>query len=434
MQGEDNGAHTPKQFALFVREDTEEMRSPSEDGWVEDDDDSSAWSDEDDSIGNRDEGAMGQDSISTNLCTILRNAVLPISNGFSSSSRGATVLTLEQMKKPLLLTELDFKEEKRTACPALEICDAVGATATESNAWFKFIRYKSLAETHKLDTILKTLHAASTDQVKKDKDKDMVLTCGIGVIRKKFKPSESVIINCPLLEVDLFFSDCTRDMIKLSPECSSENNTVVRLCPSLSKFEHEDTDQKDHTMQIKAQKILDQFVKSKRKVPINPFDRKTYRSLVYKIGRVLDGTFGKSHRTSSAEHLKHLLIDPKRQDIPEKLKIYDTWIIFQRQKPDSSKDVSQDVQRFLTILSDPKNETHISRLWKPICLKPMCTESTIAFNSHDNCSMDTGEFLLPLKQNSDQLAILKRLEANDCVVVQGPPGTGKTHTIGESFF
>jgi len=431
VQGEDDGAHTPKHPAPFVREDTEEIRSPSEDGWVEDDDDSSVWSDEDDSIGSKDEGAMGQDSISTNLCTILRNAVLPISNGFNLSSRGATVLTLEQMKKTLLLllTELDFKEEKRTACPALEICDPLGAA--DSNPWFKFIRHTNLAETHKLDSILKTLHAASTDQVKKDKDKDMVLTCGIGVIRKKINRNESVIINCPLLEVDLFFSDCTRDIIKLSPECSSDNNTVVRLCPSLSKFEHEDTDQKDHTMQIRAQKILDQFVQSKRKVPINPFDRKTYRSLFYKIGRVLDGTFGKSHRTSSAEHLKDLLRDPRSKDIPEKLKMYDTWIIFQRQKPDSSKDVSQDVQRFLKILSDPMNETHISRLWKPICLKPICTESTIAFDSHDNSSMDTGEFLLPLKQNSDQLAILKRLEANDCVVVQGPPGTGKTHTIGE---
>jgi len=127
--------------------------------------------------------------------------------------------------------------------------------------------------------------------------------------------------------------------------------------------------------------------------------------------------------------LKDLLSDPRKQDIPEKLKIYDTWIIFQRQKPDSSKDVSQDVQRFLKLLSDPMNENRIPRLWKPIC-----TESKISLNSHVNSSMDTGEFLLPLKQNSDQLAILKKLEANDCVVVQGPPGTGKTQTIGESSF
>jgi len=80
------------------------------------------------------------------------------------------------------------------------------------------------------------------------------------------------------------------------------------------------------------------------------------------------------------------------------------------------------------------NENHILHLWKPICLKPICTESAIAFYFHFIPSMDKGEFLLPLKQNSDQLAILKRLEANDCVVVQGPPGTGKTHTIGESSF
>jgi len=154
------------------------------------------------------------------------------------------------MKKILILTELDFKEEKKTAYPALEVCDPFGAA--DSNSWFKFIRHTNLSETHKLDTILKTIHAASTDQVKQDKDKNMVFTCGIGVIRKKINRNESVIINCPLLEVDLFFSDCSRDIFKLSPECSSDNNPVVRLCPSLSKFEHEDTDQKDHTMQIRA--------------------------------------------------------------------------------------------------------------------------------------------------------------------------------------
>jgi len=63
--------------------------------------------------------------------------------------------------------------------------------------------------------------------------------------------------------------------------------------------------------------------------------------------------------------VKDFLSDPKRQDITEELKIYDTWIVFQRQKkPNSSKSVSQDAQRFLKIVSDPDKEKEIPLLWK----------------------------------------------------------------------
>lgn len=40
-----------------------------------------------------------------------------------------------------------------------------------------------------------------------------------------------------------------------------------------------------------------------------------------------------------------------------------------------------------------------------------------------------GELFFPKAFNSEQVEIVRRLEANDGVVVQGPPGTGKTHTI-----
>ncbi len=39
------------------------------------------------------------------------------------------------------------------------------------------------------------------------------------------------------------------------------------------------------------------------------------------------------------------------------------------------------------------------------------------------------ELYFPLPYNEEQLSIVRKLEANDGVVVQGPPGTGKTHTI-----
>lgn len=40
-----------------------------------------------------------------------------------------------------------------------------------------------------------------------------------------------------------------------------------------------------------------------------------------------------------------------------------------------------------------------------------------------------GDLFFPKPFNDEQVEIVRRLEANDGVVVQGPPGTGKTHTI-----
>jgi hypothetical protein len=42
---------------------------------------------------------------------------------------------------------------------------------------------------------------------------------------------------------------------------------------------------------------------------------------------------------------------------------------------------------------------------------------------------DHGDLFFPKPFNDDQIAIVRRLEKSDGLVVQGPPGTGKTHTI-----
>ena len=411
----------------------EKTVSPSEDGWVEDDDDSSDWDEDNDPVENEDEGETGENDLRTNLCTILRKAVQPIGNGLTSM-RGATVLTLGGVMRKLLLTPLHVEEEKECSPPALQIGDH-GLENSKSNFWFKCRRHipDDKPGRRELKPMLKKMHDISKG------GSDLVVTCGIGVIRKRI--DEDNIINCPLLEVDLSFSNSKEHDFNLSPDASDaiglvvDINTKIRLCQSLSRFEAS-SDPKDHTLQVKAQKKLDQFVK-RNKGPINPFDRKTYKSLLNKIGRVLDNDFKKSLTTSNPVHVKDFLSDPKRQDITEELKIYDTWIVFQRQKPNSSKSVSQDAQRFLKIVSDPDTEKEIPLLWKSICTKTASASDTTqtagASDSHGSSSMAMKDFLLPLKQNSDQIAILKTLESNDCVVVKGPPGTGKTHTIGESF-
>jgi hypothetical protein len=109
------------------------------------------------------------------------------------------------------------------------------------------------------------------------------------------------------------------------------------------------------------------------------------------------------------------------------LEIIDCWVIFQRNKPDASRVVARDAQRFLEQLQNKHSTINIPHFWAHIATK-MPHQQTHA----TEVPLDK-EFLLPLKQSNSQLDILKSLENNDCVVVQGPPGTGKSHTIGEQY-
>ena len=95
------------------------------------------------------------------------------------------------------------------------------------------------------------------------------------------------------------------------------------------------------------------------------------------------------------------------------------------------------MQRFLHTLQK-SSTANIPQLWTPITTKMPDQQapitSTLKEKDRESQVPLDKEFLLPLKQNKDQLDILKSLETNDCVVVQGPPGTGKSHTIGEQIF
>jgi len=75
------------------------------------------------------------------------------------------------------------------------------------------------------------------------------------------------------------------------------------------------------------------------------------------------------------------------------------------------------------------SEERIPSLWTPIC-----TSAGVALSSRATPSFAASEYLLPLKQNKDQLDILKSLESNDCVVVQGPPGRNREFLFFRLFF
>jgi len=200
----------------------------------------------------------------------------------------------------------------------------------------------------KLKPILKSMHEISEGK------SDMVLTCGIGVIRKNMDRDTNM--NCPLLEIDLC---CRRDHFEFSPDSTLlDYNTKIRLCPSLSRLADSMREADGDALQAKAQQKLDHWIRSRNKGPINPFDPATYKSLLNKIGRVLDATFRRAQLFDAVEHGDYLLSD---RDTTKDLKIFDTWILFQREKPDASRIVSQDAQRFLRTLRGLPEETERER-------------------------------------------------------------------------
>lgn len=58
-------------------------------------------------------------------------------------------------------------------------------------------------------------------------------------------------------------------------------------------------------------------------------------------------------------------------------------------------------------------------------------QEEVAFRGLSTSSSGQGvkELFFPMPYNEEQVSIVRKLEANNGVVVQGPPGTGKTHTI-----
>ena len=119
-------------------------------------------------------------------------------------------------------------------------------------------------------------------------------------------------------------------------------------------------------------------------------------------------------------------------DIPpprETLVVTDAWVLFARKR--SGHLFLQDIERLKMTLAEEK--------LVPSALAAFVTagdDTVVAperFEFRGLSSSRTGtnvrELYFPMPYNSEQVAIVEKLEASDGVVVQGPPGTGKTHTI-----
>jgi hypothetical protein len=255
-----------------------------EGGGGDGDSDSSEWSDsEEDSDlnANLDSRATSEGGcVRTNLCTILKKAVLPMASGRFAQIVASPTLEDLHDDAGLLLTPLEFDDEKVGAReigvhPALQTGNP---GSDDRDFWFKFSRTDQTANkpvdrvssdfpnwflTSPGDDGLKMPRPANQDEPEPDRVKEyrkellrhrrnmrlklilnkmhdisqgksgMVLTCGIGVIRKRLDKGKYM--NCALLEIDLCCST-DKQPFEFSPGYDSDChddvtcNTKIRLC------------------------------------------------------------------------------------------------------------------------------------------------------------------------------------------------------------
>jgi hypothetical protein len=117
------------------------------------------------------------------------------------------------------------------------------------------------------------------------------------------------------------------------------------------------------------------------------------------------------------------------------LTVSDRWVIFARKRNDNFllKDI-ENLQKSVkeakddlpgpakTLVMGPEREG--DKTWKP--LSGTMGEPSGSINAEEPES-PIGDLFFPKPFNNEQVAIVRRLEKTDGVVVQGPPGTGKTH-------
>jgi hypothetical protein len=124
----------------------------------------------------------------------------------------------------------------------------------------------------------------------------------------------------------------------------------------------------------------------------------------------------------------------------ENLVVSDTWAIFVRQRSSNvllgdlgrlkaAVDEAEELPSASTrLVTEPSDER--LRPTRGINIGGPGTEGTGSAQTTGGGEPEEPEhFYFPKPFNDEQIAIIKRLEVADGMVVQGPPGTGKTHTI-----
>lgn len=136
----------------------------------------------------------------------------------------------------------------------------------------------------------------------------------------------------------------------------------------------------------------------------------------------------------------------------KEIRVTDTWAVYARRRSDNfivedlkhlkkaicetnGSDIPAAAQRFVSELSDQK-------VYRPTLINFGGGFSSSGSSGQGGLGAvgsgttyeeedltNTNDLYFPKEFNDAQVAIIRRLEKSEGVVVQGPPGTGKTHTI-----
>ncbi len=169
----------------------------------------------------------------------------------------------------------------------------------------------------------------------------------------------------------------------------------------------------------------------------SPFQRSTFEPVL---------RFAATHLDSSGRYYPDGLEDINDRTLPPitgSLVVTDTWAVYARAR--SANFFIEDLDRLRkAVTSSPDLPGPSKKLVEPpsseTAYSPTLvdiTKATLGGPQSDSIlekiaqasNENEQEFFFPKPFNSDQVAIVQRLEEADGVVVQGPPGTGKTHTI-----
>jgi AAA domain len=171
---------------------------------------------------------------------------------------------------------------------------------------------------------------------------------------------------------------------------------------------------------------------------VSPFRRETFEPILKICGGQLDpeGRYLPDHRQL-----------PSTEPVPaaegEYLTVSDRFVLFARRR--SANSVLRDIERLKIAVTPEQGEPvklggaartlvmgptdGLDDIYQPLGDRLGAADAIALEFDEEPVDPDHGDLFFPKPFNKEQVAIIRRLEKSDGLVVQGPPGTGKTHTI-----
>jgi very-short-patch-repair endonuclease len=289
------------------------------------------------------------------------------------------------------------------------------AEAWETWAALERPRRRSIAVYQRLFEIAQLLQAGHLDQSE--------LVCGVGVSRWRQSIAE---LELPIIVrgVEIQINESKKAEIAIRPRAQAAQ-VELRAFQALAPGHF-------NTAEDAARRSL-KTIESVEADGVSPFRAETFEPILKLCSSQLDpeGRYLPEHGD---------LVASKAVPTPEgeHLIVSDRFVFFARRR--GMNVVLSDIERLKEKLSDDSEQVKITGAARTLALGPGdgisgdfvplgAIGSLPAQPFSEPEFEDDGDLFFPKPFNDDQVAIIRRLERSDGLVVQGPPGTGKTHTI-----